>query len=373
LYCVQKKGGKINFYKNGYVITNKSNTYLWEFGTVSFDDVITFCGYIMAAAQNKAFNGEVYYSFFVNNIDPSLMVSLKNLGIQINNKSVFDFDLQSYKSSDFVATNHIISIAPMVQSKYDTNDSLTKMDVITLLAYRATPTNIGAENGYLYNSGRGYIKLNTANSRISLGDITQLNSSQKFSFFGTLSSDNISANGYIFGKNSEANFSSYTYGGRLYFHLGGTFYCYTELLSGYILSGYEFKIKWVYDGSLTGNANRIKIYINDVLLSLTFSGTIPATTPNLAGSPFIIGDLANNYSFKGKLFSFSIFNDALTDDQQKVVESLMPNWYGYSATDNSDGSMAIKKESSILQIENNQFSNNPFSSKKYSKNKYRNR
>jgi Concanavalin A-like lectin/glucanases superfamily len=33
----------------------------------------------------------------------------------------------------------------------------------------------------------------------------------------------------------------------------------------------------VYDGSLTGNANRLKIYINGTLQTLTFSGTIPAT------------------------------------------------------------------------------------------------
>ena len=37
-------------------------------------------------------------------------------------------------------------------------------------------------------------------------------------------------------------------------------------------------IQLVYDGTLTGNANRLKIYINGVLQTLTYSYTVPSTT-----------------------------------------------------------------------------------------------
>lgn len=39
-------------------------------------------------------------------------------------------------------------------------------------------------------------------------------------------------------------------------------------------------IRVVYDGSLTGNANRLKIFVGGVQETLSFSGTIPATMPD---------------------------------------------------------------------------------------------
>lgn len=45
----------------------------------------------------------------------------------------------------------------------------------------------------------------------------------------------------------------------------------------------------VYDGTQTGNANRLKLYRNGVQKTLAFTGTIPATSENGAGSVFNIG------------------------------------------------------------------------------------
>ncbi len=39
----------------------------------------------------------------------------------------------------------------------------------------------------------------------------------------------------------------------------------------------------VFDGTATGNANRLKVYVNGSLATLSFTGTIPTNTEN--GSP----------------------------------------------------------------------------------------
>lgn len=343
LWCAQKVGSVLSIYRNGFLDIQENLSVNWTFGTQAIDNKVDINSYGESIPASDNFVGKFYYLFVTRAVDPILMQQAADFGRSINNRQIFDFNLIAYQNSIFDSTNHLVSVLPMVQSKYDTSDSLTKIDVLTSLAYRATVTNMGAGNGYKYNSGKGYVKHNTSNSRISLGDITQLNSASQFTIIMCLSLDAI-YNNYLFGKNSEANFCSYFYGdGNLYFHLGGSFYCYTTM-TGLWIAGSTVKIKWVYDGSLTGNANRIKIYVNDIQLVLTMANTIPATTPNLAGSPFVVGDVGGQCSFKGKLFSFSIFNKALTDAESKVVESLIPNFYGYNALYNGDGSFNIEVE-----------------------------
>ena len=48
-------------------------------------------------------------------------------------------------------------------------------------------------------------------------------------------------------------------------------------------------VAYVYDGSQSGNANRLKLYINGVARTLVFSGTVEATTPSSLSLPLDIG------------------------------------------------------------------------------------
>src|SRR4029077_278075 len=43
----------------------------------------------------------------------------------------------------------------------------------------------------------------------------------------------------------------------------------------------------VYDGTQTGNSNRLKIYMDGVQQTLTIDGTVPATIPTISGDFFI--------------------------------------------------------------------------------------
>ena len=71
----------------------------------------------------------------------------------------------------------------------------------------------------------------------------------------------------------------------------------------------------VFDGSLTGNSNRLKLYVNGVLQTLTFNGTIPATSSSSVNSIFCIGNTqgtGNNDYSDGNFAQVSIYNRALS-------------------------------------------------------------
>ena len=66
----------------------------------------------------------------------------------------------------------------------------------------------------------------------------------------------------------------------------------------------------VFDGTQTGNENRLKLYVNNVQQSLTFSGTIPVSTPTV-GANLSIGAY-QTYYFPGSIDDVRVYNRALT-------------------------------------------------------------
>jgi hypothetical protein len=69
----------------------------------------------------------------------------------------------------------------------------------------------------------------------------------------------------------------------------------------------------VFDGTQTGNSNRLKCYINGILLGVNYSGTIPATT-SASNSVFSIGNsqgIGGNYS-DGNIANVQIYNRPLS-------------------------------------------------------------
>lgn len=69
----------------------------------------------------------------------------------------------------------------------------------------------------------------------------------------------------------------------------------------------------VFDGSQTGNTNRLKAYVDGVATSLTFSGTIPATTHSNSDS-FVIGrNSVNGFYSSGKIDEVRLYNRSLTE------------------------------------------------------------
>ncbi|MFY8170451.1 MAG: hypothetical protein ACOVK2_04970, partial [Candidatus Fonsibacter sp.] len=74
----------------------------------------------------------------------------------------------------------------------------------------------------------------------------------------------------------------------------------------------------VFDGTQTGNANRLKMYINGVLQTLTFSYTVPATTSNLSFNSAGIGAYSSgsfNNLLNGNVSVTELYSSALNQTQ----------------------------------------------------------
>ena len=72
-------------------------------------------------------------------------------------------------------------------------------------------------------------------------------------------------------------------------------------------------IAMVYDGTQSGNSNRLKGYIDGVPQTLVYTGTIPATS-GTTDSPFLIGN-TGGHNTAGYVSSIQVYNRALSDSE----------------------------------------------------------
>jgi len=86
---------------------------------------------------------------------------------------------------------------------------------------------------------------------------------------------------------------------RFYLYNGA----YADTPTGVLATGVWVSMAWVFDGAVTGNADRLKCYVNGSQVSLTFTGTVPASIPTHL-NPFEIGRFSSitplPFSGKGK-------------------------------------------------------------------------
>lgn len=72
----------------------------------------------------------------------------------------------------------------------------------------------------------------------------------------------------------------------------------------------------VYDGSLTGNSNRLKIYLNGTQKTLSFTGTIAASLPSTSADLWFGAESTSaGRPLNGKLDEVGLWNIALTSGQ----------------------------------------------------------
>jgi len=96
--------------------------------------------------------------------------------------------------------------------------------------------------------------------------------------------------------------------GYAYFEVGNGSNSYGRVLNN--STSWQF-LSMVYNGSLSGNTNRLKGYINGVEQTLDFeSTTIPSTTGTVNAS-FILGPFGVNYG-NGNISNVQIYNRALS-------------------------------------------------------------
>jgi len=105
--------------------------------------------------------------------------------------------------------------------------------------------------------------------------------------------------------------------GAAYFEVGNNTNSYATI--GNTSTNWQY-LTMVFDGTQTGNSNRLKCYINGSLLSVTYNGTIPSTS-GPSNSVFSIGNtqgLGGNYS-DGNISVVQIYNRALS--AQEVLQN----------------------------------------------------
>lgn len=84
----------------------------------------------------------------------------------------------------------------------------------------------------------------------------------------------------------------------------------------------------VFDGSQTGNANRLKHRVDGVQQTLTFTGTVGATA-NAGTTYFYMGtDTANNNDFDGYVTEVIVYTKTLTQSDIIGTETYLKNIWG---------------------------------------------
>lgn len=94
---------------------------------------------------------------------------------------------------------------------------------------------------------------------------------------------------------------------------GSNSYGYTS--TGKIATGNWYHAVVVFDGTLSGNANRLKIYLNGTQETLTFNGTIPATTANTTTDSFFTGSITGSFVWDGRIDELGIWSRDLTSTE----------------------------------------------------------
>jgi Concanavalin A-like lectin/glucanases superfamily len=79
-----------------------------------------------------------------------------------------------------------------------------------------------------------------------------------------------------------------------------------------------YHVVMVYDGSQSGNANRLKVYVNGVNKALVYDDPIPAGTYD-AGLPALIGGSATYLYFNGAEANIQIYNISLDANQVQAL------------------------------------------------------
>lgn len=89
----------------------------------------------------------------------------------------------------------------------------------------------------------------------------------------------------------------------------------------------------VFDGSLSGNANRFKLYIDGVQQTLSFIGTVPATTTT-GQTSYALGDIVADpvAPYNGSMGDFIMFNEAVSSDVRSQTELYLARKFNVALT-----------------------------------------
>ncbi|PSL46360.1 putative secreted protein (Por secretion system target) [Chitinophaga niastensis] len=181
-----------------------------------------------------------------------------------------------------------VEMVPLVNvsgSKYNYNDTLDGGKGDLFYWKNADKINAVPPVG-TYNA----IRL-TAGS-ISAGDVIQLKSKTQYTLEAWVKFNSISSWNTILAKSNTGTDRIALQtgpGNSLYVMTGNGTNAYGQTTSNIINTGQWYHMAVAFDGSQSANAGKLKLYLNGVLQTLTFTGTIPATTSATNAAPLLAG------------------------------------------------------------------------------------
>jgi len=175
--------------------------------------------------------------------------------------------------------------------------------------------------------GRQCIEFDGDDACVNIGDVTELNAVSAFSICFWMNQDVLDAADIMFTKLLDANnrvqISNDAAGELLVLlNVAGSIYGHFDY-STVISAASWHHLAVVFDGTQTGNANRLVIYADGTPVTLAFNGSIPTTTADMAGADAYIGYTVT--SFDGKLYDFRIHSVPLSRDEViSIIHSPVP-------------------------------------------------
>jgi hypothetical protein len=155
------------------------------------------------------------------------------------------------------------------------------------------------------------------NDRVDLGDVAVLGGVSQFTLMGWMkrSAPNAIVNISQYRETpQECNTIEMWSGGALSFYVGSN--CPGGTMN---LNDTEWHhVALVFDGTQTGNSNRLKGFVDGVEQVLSYSGTVPATSPNIPSSLYIGHDGSATYS-SGTIDEVRVYNRALSANEVKAL------------------------------------------------------
>lgn len=168
-------------------------------------------------------------------------------------------------------------------------------------------------------AGGKCLDLDGTGDYVSLGTVAAISSATKFTWALWINQDVIDVNGELLGNALATSqrfwISTRSTGELLLQILGNTNKAEVSDYSTVISAGRWHHIVLVFDGTATGNTNRLKFYVDGVLVTLSYSGTIPAVLLGTSGDAFKIGRGVASTPWAGLLDEPMLFSEPLTNLQ----------------------------------------------------------
>ncbi|SDG91418.1 LamG-like jellyroll fold domain-containing protein [Chitinophaga filiformis] len=185
-------------------------------------------------------------------------------------------------------------------------------------------------------SGCGNAVTVSSSGRITTGNVTQLNNASKFTLEAHFKYDaTVSTWTTIMRKATSLTDRIMLHIGpnnnSIYFMVGNGSNTYGFTGANAVSPGGWYHIAAVFDGTQTGDANRLKVYIDGVQQTLSFSATaIPANTSTTNTAPFMAGGEPSCCYVNGTIDEVRVWNTALSAGtidawKDKLLGSCHPN------------------------------------------------